>query len=121
MGGCGSERAELGTGFCGPRPGFCFGGSVRIPRRSSSASTPLASWMRLLPLGVCQPRCSQMVWPSSVRLSLGKLETVSWMPAIWRLVRRLPRNVVDLRRWTRGSIAGAGLNHHHGGRSGGKS
>ena len=50
-----------------------------------------------MPFGVCQRRCSQMVCPSSVRLSLGNLPTVSRMSAIWRRVRRSPKKVVDLR------------------------
>ncbi len=54
--------------------------------------------------GVCQRRCSQMVWPSSVRLSFGNSPTVSWMSAICRRVRRLPKNVVDLRFSISGSI-----------------
>ena len=63
--------------------------------------------MLLLPLGACQPRCSQMVWPSSARLSWGKRPTVSWMSAIWRRVRRLPRKVVDFRFWMQGVDGGA--------------
>ena len=76
---------------------------------SRVSSTRRASWTLLLPLGACQPRCSQMVWPSSARLSWGKRPTVSWMSAIWRRVRRLPRKVVDFRFRMRGSMAGLGV------------
>ena len=40
--------------------------------RSSSSSRRIASWMRLLPAGVCHRRCSQTVWPQFVAAELGE-------------------------------------------------
>ena len=59
--------------------------------------------MRLRPAGVCQRKYTQTVWPSSVRLSWGKLRTISWMSAIWLRRRRWPQKVVEASRAMRAS------------------
>ena len=86
-------------------------GRLRMPSRSSAASRPVADWMRLLPFGVCQPRCAQTVCPSSVRLSSGSALTISCTSAICRQVRRSPPTVVDCSCRMRGSN-GIGLAPH---------
>ena len=85
-----------------PRPGPWRAGRARSESRSSSSSRRSASWMRLLPRGVCHRRCSQ-----TVRLSRGKLVTISWMSAIWLRRRRWPQKAVEASRTMRGSSAAA--------------
>ena len=74
-----------------------LGGSVRMPACSSCSSSFRAALTRLPPAGVRQLRCSQIVCPSSLRLSAGNMATVCWTSAICRRVKRRPKKVVDLR------------------------
>ena len=77
MAGRGAMRTPGWLGFSGPRPGPRLAGRARMPSRSSSVSKRWAEDRRSRPLGVRQPRCSQMVRPSSARLSPGQRRTVS--------------------------------------------
>ena len=109
MSGRGALRAVTVTGLSPPRRRRRFSGSDSTPSRSSSSSTRTASRTRLRPRLVFHPRCSQTVLPSSLRLSPGSDAAISCTSAIWRRVSRLPKNVVSLRRWMRGSMAAGEL------------
>ena len=74
-----------------------------MPACSSCSSSFRAALTRLPPVGVRQLRCSQIVCPSSLRLSAGNMATVCWTSAICRRVKRRPKKVVDLRFSMRGS------------------
>ena len=80
--GWGALRSPGWMGRWRPLPALFLAGRATMPSRSSAASRGISSWMRLLPWAVCHCRCSQMVWPSSVRLSWGQHPTVSGMSAI---------------------------------------